>query len=71
MSDTLDQELLLEALPPGVVTFHQHDADFEHLDFIWGADAAQRVYRRVIQLLRKEEGRGGSGGAQQRVQVPR
>ncbi|XP_006277519.2 lysosomal acid lipase/cholesteryl ester hydrolase [Alligator mississippiensis] len=33
--------------------FHEHFPDWEHLDFIWGLDAAMRMYAKIIDLIKK------------------
>lgn len=51
LADPLDVEYLVEALPPGVVAWRQDEPEYEHLDFTWGVDAAQRMYPTVLRLL--------------------
>lgn len=52
LADPVDSETLLAALPVAAVSHHHHEPDYEHLDFIWGINAAERVYHNVLRLLR-------------------
>lgn len=65
LADPADVELLLQALPAGAE--RHHEPSYEHLDFIWGANAKYRVYARVLDELQ----RGGAGvsGSRQRYSV--
>ena len=52
LSDGLDVEYLREELGAGVVVRELHVSQYEHLDFIWGQDAAELVYAEVVEELR-------------------
>ena len=52
LSDGLDMEYLREELGAGVVVRELHVSQYEHLDFIWGQDAAELVYAEVVEELR-------------------
>ncbi|KAI8474057.1 MAG: Alpha/Beta hydrolase protein [Monoraphidium minutum] len=63
LADPADAALLLAKLPRGrVLTWHS-DADYEHLDYLWGVNAHSRVYGRVMALLEAHGGGGSGGGA--------
>lgn len=51
LADPLDTEYLREALAPGIVVASHREADYEHLDFVWGLNAKDRVYPHVMRLL--------------------
>jgi hypothetical protein len=51
LADPRDLELMLRVLPSRHILLHQHFPDYEHLDFIWGINAAHRVYTRVLDVL--------------------
>jgi hypothetical protein len=51
LADPRDLELMLQVLPSRHILLHQHFPDYEHLDFIWGINAAHRVYTRVLDVL--------------------
>lgn len=51
LATPLDVEYLLESLPPGAVVYRHDEPDYEHIDFTWGANAAERIYGRLLQLL--------------------
>eukprot|EP00877_Chromochloris_zofingiensis_P012454 jgi/Chrzof1/7462/Cz02g24260.t1_LIP1[v5.2] len=53
LSDPVDLELLLEALPHRhILQWHEEPA-YEHLDFVWGLNAHTRIYGDVLRLLKK------------------
>ncbi len=54
LADHLDSELLLESLPAGSLARVARLPDFEHLDFLWGEDAPERVFAGVLQDLRRD-----------------
>lgn len=51
LADPRDLELLLKVLPTRRILLHQHYPDYEHLDFIWGINAASWVYSKVLSVL--------------------
>eukprot|EP00201_Polytomella_parva_P004498 CAMPEP_0175078932 /NCGR_PEP_ID=MMETSP0052_2-20121109/24488_1 /TAXON_ID=51329 ORGANISM="Polytomella parva, Strain SAG 63-3" /NCGR_SAMPLE_ID=MMETSP0052_2 /ASSEMBLY_ACC=CAM_ASM_000194 /LENGTH=306 /DNA_ID=CAMNT_0016349099 /DNA_START=482 /DNA_END=1399 /DNA_ORIENTATION=- len=51
LATPMDDEFLLESLWPGVVQSIQRDPDYEHLDYIWGKNAPERVYDKVIEII--------------------
>lgn len=53
LSDPTDVELLLEALPPGILQYRQHYIDYAHLDFGLGQDAGARLYPQVLHVLQQ------------------
>jgi hypothetical protein len=55
LADPRDLELMLKVLPSRRILLHQHFPDYEHLDFIWGINAAHRVYTRVLDVLASKE----------------
>ena len=63
LADVADVHSLLRALPPGVVVHKQVEPSYNHLDFTWGIDAAERVYPAVLRLLRRYHGGGAQGGS--------
>lgn len=53
LADPRDLQLMLQVLPSHHILLHQHFPDYEHLDFIWGINAAHRVYSSVLEVLGK------------------
>jgi pimeloyl-ACP methyl ester carboxylesterase len=51
LSDAVEVEYLREVLPTGVVVEELHVARYEHLDFTWGRDVADVVYRHIVETL--------------------
>jgi lysosomal acid lipase/cholesteryl ester hydrolase len=52
LADPVDVEALVEALGDSVVYRHT-EATYEHLDFTWGENAADKVYKPVLKLLQR------------------
>ncbi|MEW5299402.1 MAG: hypothetical protein WDW36_002421 [Sanguina aurantia] len=53
-----DLEYLLEALPAGVLVAHHKTPTFQHLDYVWGKNAAEMVYDKVVALLQEHDPTG-------------
>jgi lysosomal acid lipase/cholesteryl ester hydrolase len=51
LGDPADTLLLLYSLPRKLVFSWHHEPDYEHLDFIWGINAATKIYTNVLQIL--------------------
>ncbi|GAX81580.1 hypothetical protein CEUSTIGMA_g9008.t1 [Chlamydomonas eustigma] len=51
LSDAVEVEYLRESLAAGVVFQELHIERYEHLDFTWGRDVADTVYRQVLEVL--------------------
>lgn len=52
LADSRDAKLLAKALQPNLV-HSEGIPNWEHLDFIWGLDAARLVYKPLINFLNK------------------
>ena len=54
LADPTDVELLIPQLSD-VLRENVELKDYDHMDFIWGMDAAQRVYQPIMEEIRKME----------------
>jgi lysosomal acid lipase/cholesteryl ester hydrolase len=51
LADPVDVQYLRKNLPN--IVDDVYIADWNHLDFIWGTNAAERIYYKMIALMRK------------------
>ncbi|XP_014428194.3 putative lysosomal acid lipase/cholesteryl ester hydrolase isoform X1 [Pelodiscus sinensis] len=49
--DSKDIDMLLPRITN--LIYHKHVSDWNHWDFIWGLDAAKRVYSEIIEMMEK------------------
>ncbi|CEO95340.1 Lipase [Plasmodiophora brassicae] len=53
LSDPVDVRATMSALDPAKIVFSTGIPYYDHIDFIWGLDAADLVYKPVVDLLRR------------------
>ena len=51
LADPQDVHQLINTLPPDVFFFKKNITFYDHLDFIWGVDAASEVYDVIISCI--------------------
>lgn len=53
LADPEDVATLAAALPRGTVVYARQEPSYQHVDFTWGVDAAQKIYPDLLDLLRR------------------
>jgi len=55
LADPTDVSRLIDELNPNVIKYSTQIGYYEHMDFVWGLDAAIQLYPQVISLLQQYE----------------
>jgi len=53
LADPEDVEQLMNMFPKSAQIFSQYVEEYNHLDFAWGVDCAQKIYPNIVSLLQK------------------
>lgn len=53
LADPDDVKILLGMLPSDQVILSNYEAEYDHMDFVWGVNAYQKIYLQVIKTLQK------------------
>lgn len=54
LANSIDYQFLLQHLP-AASTFSHSIPDYSHLDYVWGTDAYDLIYKDLIQILERME----------------
>lgn len=61
LADEADAVLLVQALRESILVFSDNEPSYEHLDFVWGINAPERIYGKVMTLLEQHSKHPGEG----------
>ena len=51
LADPTDVARMVSELPAAAVVDHIYEANYAHMDFVWGLDAAARIYPRILRHI--------------------
>ena len=54
LADPQDVKLLVENLQPSILKSHTEIPPWMHLDFIWGMNAPQLIYHKIIKEMKMD-----------------
>jgi len=52
LADPTDVAVMMADLPSNLIVYKNYQADYSHLDFVWGLDAQYLIYPDIVSLAK-------------------